>query len=93
MRFCKHKTNGSFGENKLLPDVRAQTYGDKVMCKYCKPGNSKIIGEWKPDRISVQIKQDEINSNKHNLIIAIGAFEYIEEINFCPMCGRKLTND
>lgn len=63
------------------------------MCKYCEPGNSKIIGEWKPDRISVQIKQDEINSNKHNLIIAIGAFEYIEEINFCPMCGRKLSEE
>lgn len=26
MRFCKHKTNGSFGENKLLPDVRQKTY-------------------------------------------------------------------
>jgi len=22
MRFCKHKTNGSIGKNKLLPNVR-----------------------------------------------------------------------
>ena len=36
MRFCKHKTNGMCGENKLLPDVRRKAGWTTMICDKCK---------------------------------------------------------
>lgn len=36
MRFCKHKTNGSIGKNKLLPDVRRKAGWTTMICDKCK---------------------------------------------------------
>lgn len=58
------------------------------MCQYCE--KRRIIGEWKPDRLSIRIEKDLINENHCNLVVSIDAWEYTEKINFCPMCGRKL---
>ena len=58
------------------------------MCECCE--NGKIIGEWKPDDVSVRITKEHIPENYYNLAIGFGVWQYTEQIKFCPMCGRKL---
>lgn len=61
------------------------------MCEYCE--NGKIIGEWKPDKVSVRITNEHTPENHYTLVIGFGVWQYTEKIKFCPMCGNKLTNN
>lgn len=56
------------------------------MCDYCKHGkdNKDIINE---HDMVVGINEDFKGFNH----LFINGVEYKQRINFCPMCGRKLT--
>lgn len=54
------------------------------MCEYCKGKNLMTIQD---KRIALYI------NNKNQLKILSDYNEYAKDINYCPMCGRKLKEE
>lgn len=70
------------------------------MCKYCRFG---VIGKFKgrtpdflilQDRFALKIEKDEPYVGDYGLTVSDNEdeCEFTIAINYCPMCGRKLTN-
>lgn len=60
------------------------------MCKYCKRENQEPIFKTLKDSVSVAKSG---NTGLPILEIVQYAYELEINIHYCPMCGRKLTED
>lgn len=65
-------------------ELKATIENRKKKCEYCDlvSGEEKDIGS---------LKNYEILIERHNDTYSITAFSDELEINYCPMCGRKLV--
>ena len=71
------------------------------MCQFCNFGmRGKFKGRTPDflilqDRFAVKIEKDEPYVGDYGLTVSDNEdeCEFIVAINFCPMCGRKLTED
>ncbi len=57
------------------------------MCEYCDPIPEKIVLIETPE-VGVFIRGDKLRIADYT----IGEVVSVEKINFCPMCGRSLTD-
>lgn len=81
-------TNERKWEDKKMDCDNQELEATKKMrekkCKYCDlvSGDEKDIGE---------LKNDELVIERHNNTYLLNGFADEVEINYCPMCGRKLN--
>lgn len=67
------------------------------MCKYCEIDN--ITNEAKRNirknqRVTIKIVRNMLNENLYYLEVDTNSYQKeVIDINYCPMCGRKLGDD
>ena len=76
--------------------MRQETDGDKVMCEFCEPGkykplpiNNNIL-EFSPSNSKM-----EMQGNKILMEFELNGLKYeaTMTVNYCPQCGRNLTEE
>lgn len=66
------------------------------MCEFCN-GSYEKLKEWKPNKYikhRIDIKDyNRLEVSEHDIRSVFSTSKLYIEINYCPMCGEKLSNE